>query len=279
MPAAAKPQQDWLTQELEQQNDVLIAESDWLARLYGVSTGAQFSLRLISDLDAHTDMPVLVIRHDNLRVMDETEGAHEALHRLRWEEFECVGKLFPVVLIRPSDVAGEQFGVYRGKLRRTRVCSAVELAQFLAAHDPEMIRGAGCGKALNKGSCKDAFQAFSRAWLARGLVVQDVDMLQKVGDSWRPIETKRARQAPAAWEPYCDDAPNYESLEQAARAFGFEPPICICYQPMQRGQVALLTVHRRLPGDELYGERALCSSGAVLSSRPSAPYVSRRGLR
>lgn len=264
--------------ELEQQNDVLVAEGDWLARLYGVSTGARFSLRLISDLDAHTDMPVLVIQHDNLRVIDETEGAHEALHRLRWEEFECIGKLFPVVVIRPGDTEGEQFGVYRGRLRRTRVCAAAELAQFLAVHDANMIRGAGCGKALNKG-CKDAFQAFSRQFLARGLVVQDFDMLQKVGHSWRPIETKRAKQAPAAWEPYCDDAPNYESLEQAARAFGFSEPICICYQPMVPGPVALLTVHRRLPGDELFGERCLCPSGAVLSSRPSSPYVSRRGLR
>lgn len=271
----AQQHQDWLTDELEGRNDVLVADRDWLLKLYGIETGAEFSLRIISNLRTGNVLPVLIVRHENLRVLDELD-CHEAIHDLRWIQFRCFGKLFPVVTIRPGAAPAEpQYGVYAGRQRQTVICTGAQLAQRIAAHDATLVSDAGCRKAVNT-SAGDAFRCFTRKFLSRSLTIQDFDLLQRSGETWRPIETKRISGRAQFWAPYADDFANYMALNQAAARHGMLPPICAAYPRAARGPIAVLTVATQ--NGNLTGMRCMSDSVGMLTVVPATAYASDRRM-
>lgn len=265
---------DWLTDELEGRNDVLVADRDWLKKLYGISSGAEFSLRIISNLSSGKHLPMLVVRHENLRVFDAPE-MQAALKDLKGRVLAGFGWM-PMIVVQPGDAPAEpEYGLYLGWQRRTQIHTGAQLAARFAEIRGEFVVDPGCRKAVNA-SAGDAFRAFSRTYLARQLVVQDIDLLQRVGEGWRPIETKRIGGRAQFWAPYANDAVNYTALNAAAKAFGLQDPICVAYPRAARGPVAVLTVAAR--DGNLAGRRCMSDAAGMLTAVPDTAYISDRRM-
>jgi len=269
---------DWFTDQFATQNDTLVADRDWIHKLYGIATGAEMSIRLLSSMRSDRHQPVLIIKHDNPYILDEL-CLHEHLADLRDSVLSFNTRL-PIIVVpaTPCLLADARYGVYCGR-HGTRVKTAEGLANFLAWFNPDLVLQAGASKAIYH-DVRDAYQLFTRGFLSSSLVVQDMDMLRKVEGRWQAVELKRFGETPSTWMPYLDDARNFEALEQASAALGMHKPICIGYRKWREGANPLVTVHDvNATRAGLTGRRHMSDVEHVFDVQPGEHYVSTRSVR
>jgi hypothetical protein len=279
--------QDWFSNHIDQQPNTLVADRDWLHKLYHIQTGAQFSLRVISEFNAEAHLPLLVVRHDNPFVLDELQ-CHAEMADLR--EKLMTTRIPVIVAPRTAcTLADAKFGIYCGQ-HGTRATDAEGLARFFrwlpqrqgfAAGAVNLVSNTGIRKHINS-DVRDAFQLFTRAYLNRDLVIQDFDMLRRVGTKWQAIETKRHKCPVSSWLPYLDDSLNFTALAKASDAFGMLAPVCIGYRVYERqdGGTPLVSVNylKRIARDEIEGERCIVPADHIWNNNPVSSFQSRKRI-
>lgn len=279
---------DWFSNHIEAQPNTLVADRDWLHKLYNIETGAQFSLRILSDMLTQFHLPVLVVRHDNLHILDEL-ACHQALADLRHSVLQGMAKDIPIIVApaTPCLLEEAQFGIYCGE-HGTRIRSADGLARYFkwlpelhGQHDSlNFLANAGARKLINQ-DVRDAFQLFTRAHLNKDLVIQDFDMLRLVGTQWQAIETKRHKCAVSAWLPYVDDSRNFRALAAASKAFGMLEPVCIGYRVYEReGSTPLVSVNylKRITLDAIEGDRCIVPANKIWQDNPVTSFHSNKRI-
>ncbi|HZW14050.1 MAG TPA: hypothetical protein VFF81_12775, partial [Noviherbaspirillum sp.] len=239
----------------------------------------QFSLRLLSDLRANRHVPVLIVRHTDLLVLDAPETL-EPLRRLR-KALRGIASYIPVITVLAGDclVKHARFGIYRGQCG-SRVVTAEQLAARLAPYLPGMCDAPGAHKPVYH-QARDAFQGFTRAHLAGHLVIQDCDVLRLVDGRWQAVELKRVREQPATWQPYTDDARNFQALAAASAELGMLHPLCMGYRKVRDGEHPIVALHeiRTAGNNAIEGVRCTCHVEEVWQAQPKDPYTSTRKVQ
>ena len=264
---------DWFTTQFATDKSILLADEDWLYKLYGVKTGAAFSLRLITDLVADEHLPVLIVRHDNLTVLD---GATEAMKALR-AELKTISSNLPIIVVpaTPCDLEEARFGLHAVGYG-TRIRSAFELAANFSWAYPALVADPGATKKINR-DVRDAFQLFTRAYLTKDRTIQDFDMLRKVDGKFQPVELKRFNVSVDNWKPYCNDSNNFKAMLQASKKLNLGEPICVGYCKHGGDRV---TVHRIKSANysKIEGLREEVEVAQIWQARPEREYVSANRL-
>lgn len=272
---------DWFTNHIDAQQDTLVADTDWLQKLYGAehATGAQFSLRLISDLDQGWHMPVLIVRHDNPFILDEL-NAHDKMYDLRNRVLVSISARIPTIVVPDTEckLGDAKFGVYCGH-HGTRIKAAAGLARFLGHFHAGMLDNAGAHKPICH-DIRDAFQSFTRTYLNGHLVIQDFDMLRKAEGQWQAIETKRHKCAVQYWRPYTNDSRNFTALAAASEFFGMAKPLCVSYRVIEPEASPRISVNliQNATYEAITGQRCVVAYKDVWQANPTEDFYSTKRM-
>lgn len=268
---------DWLTNRLWTFENTFVADRDWFAKVYHRETGAQVSLRMVSDLTRQKHPVFMVIKTDDLELIDHLWLAEE-VNDLRMRIFGDIAPVIPVILCKTtlSPAGKEVFGWFNGI--DTELLDAEGLAHKFRAIDKAIVAPGGASKPAFEG-LRDDFQAFSRAHLRRNLSCQDFDALHRVNGKWQVIELKRSWESVDEWLPRLKDRMALLSLQDAAVVLGMHQPTVVNYRP-EEGLVAAHVVQAD-NGDSLPGTRRVCNVVSLFDAQPitdvwTSGYVSTR---
>ena len=271
---------DWFTNHIDSQQDTLVADGDWLKKLYGAeyATGAQFSLRCMSLLEQGYHQPIQIVRHDNLHILDEL-NLHDQMHDLRSSVLVSISSHILTIVVPATECTLEEarFGIYCGH-HGTIIKDAAGLARALSHFHPGLLEDAGAVKPICH-DIRDAFQLFTRAYLSRKLVIQDFDILRKEAGQWQAIETKRHKCSVDAWLPYTNDSRNFRALTAASEFFQMAPPLCVgyCVTDFDKDDDARVSVSliQRATYEAIFGQRCVVSVDEIWDAKPDTEFCSR----
>jgi hypothetical protein len=141
--------------------------------------------------------------------------------------------------------------------------------------DSGITNDAGVQKAINRTS-NDSFQDWGRSNLSRYIVINDIDAitLDDANTVKKIFELKRVQEDIQTWEPYVDDATNYQSLIRMSRVSGVEFHT-LAYQPEITNKVALHIIDEA-DKNKIVGKFDICESNNIIPSSEPKPYTSRR---
>lgn len=227
---------DWMEQSLEEKG-FLVSGTAGFARRLSLHEKAHPSLRFVAEvpsgnLEAFNPIFLLIVENvlseEAPRLYRELEKnpVYTELKRL-FEPF-CFHLLltlesqrFPFFLEKPMTLEDLAHWFY-GKARR-------------------LEKNPGAAKQTNRPESQrssDLFRAFTRRYLSRLSVVNDIDAV-KLQERAILLELKKPQESVDTWEPYIDDCPNYVYLSKIAERVGADLRI-IAYNPERVGVVRLL---------------------------------------
>lgn len=118
-----------------------------------------------------------------------------------------------------------------------------QLASWFYATAPELALNLGTSKETNRLESQrfsDFFRVFTRSYLSRFCVVNDIDAVRLRGaEPAILLELKKPKESVESWEPYIDDCANYVYFHNISRKIGAEFRT-IAYNLGQEAQVRLL---------------------------------------
>jgi hypothetical protein len=135
----------------------------------------------------------------------------------RSEIINNLSSLFnPLLILFYSENSTDTFYYLEPGQSTPQSITSEQLRDIFSALDNEITQNAGTGKQINR-STNDAFQVWTRLYLSRACIINDIDAFHASFDprqSKRPIfyELKRVKEDLRTWMPYTDDAANYSSL-------------------------------------------------------------------
>lgn len=131
----------------------------------------------------------------------------------------------------------EQFLLYDKNTKGWYRHDSVSLSSFFEGIDDTLTKNRGTYKEINK-TTNDGFQIWTRKFLTRNCVVNDIDALYINGQLKILYELKRVVSVLKDWRPYLDDYSNYNSFICIGKDFKLNKRL-VAYNESNEKEVAL----------------------------------------
>lgn len=264
---------DWLHSIMSDEEGVFCSDSDFIQKIAGVPSGGSFSYRFVGNARIGYS-GFLVVKTQNLNQLDCFRYEMAAVI----ERLGCLADLAPGLVITCSPELGASapsFGVFDNVSGTTEKVASIGLKDRFKNLSGGYVESPGAVKSVNR-SVHDNFHLFTREFLSKYVIVNDVDCLV-LEKSPIFVECKRIVSEPEHWQPYLDDRGNYMALQNLTRFCPGAITRTLVYSVKQPGKLVLHEI-TNVTKDHIEGMSATAwnvkSIRDLCKKTPIVPYVS-----
>ena len=260
---------DWLNDLLASVSGMLVSGHPSFSERIGLRTDDTVVLRFVGNR-RQTIALILTILSDmeewgrTKRTIASSPNARQIIMQIS----TILGARVCIVLC-DNDIAGA-FSV-SDDLESFHDADDQDLLRYFERVNIEMTQNPGTYKEINI-SINDSFQRWTRQYLSRYLVVNDLDALLLSKPAI--FELKRVKEDIADWRPYVDDSANYAALMLICKNAKI-PLRVIAYQVDNRDLVALHQVQSATKAC-IEGRVVVCRPTDIVRNPPGTSYTSCR---
>jgi len=259
--------QDWLNDYFSEQPGMLVSGHSSFSKAVGLNSSDQVALRFIGNRKKIYCLILTIASNADdwprVKLAILAEKAQAIMQNIN----DCFPYKLIVLIYDPHQ--SDTFSLLNG--RSFDGFDDNGLSLFFKEISIDLTENIGTIKDINK-TINDSFQAWTRKYLSKYIVVNDFDSLsitQRI-----VFEFKRVKESIETWLPYLDDYSNYSTLMNLCKGSDRVKLRVIAYSPEKNSLISLHII-TSAGKDVIEGRSIVCRPKDVVNTQVGIPYKSQ----